>query len=110
MREDSAAWIVRGTAGAVRLGALRLSNSNEHCIVRGFSSVQTGLGGTRSLSSQFGDLCGRSPGIATIIFTKSPSEVFGAVLRLGVMVPLVAIRSHGGALPRIRGRPVWGAR
>ena len=75
-----------------------------------FRSVQTAFVGTRLLASLVGDLRGRKMEIATIIFTKSPSEVFGAVLRSGVMVQLVAVRSHGGALPRKLGRSVFDAR
>jgi hypothetical protein len=52
-----------------------------------FCSVQTAFVGTRLLASLVGDRRGRKLEIATIIFTKSPCEVCGAVRRLGVMAP-----------------------
>jgi hypothetical protein len=76
-----------------------------------FSCAQTGSVGTRLLSSRIGDLGGRKVGIAGIIgFTKNPSELFGAVQSLSEMVQLIAVRSHGGALPRKLGRSVFGVR
>jgi len=75
-----------------------------------FRSVQTAFVDTRFLASLVGDLRGRRMEIAPIIFTKSPREVCGAVLRLGVMAPWMTVRSHGDALPRRLGRLVFGAR
>ena len=111
MREDLAAWILCGTASEDEVAWAACVDSNEQGVGRGFSSVQTAPGSTRRLSSLVCDLRGRRMGIAAIIgFTKSPSELFGAVLRLGVMAPLIAVRSHEGVLRRKWGRPVVGAR